>query len=705
MRTSLLASVAFAFLALGLAGCPGTLDPIDCKQCADHTTCEPGVSLTCDCADGFAGDGTAAGTGCSDIDECAVGGHDCAANGTCSNTVGGWECGCPAGFDGDGTAGGTGCTDIDECAAGTDDCAGNATCNNTPGSFTCECAAGYEGDGTATGTGCVDIDECARDTDTCVGDNDGGLCTNTPGSFTCACDEDNDGNGIPTEDGGTGCTEKPTNPRLTIPRRMPNDKSITVRADILTAIGGKVVTTGCFGTLGAVRMTRISDGADIPITMTQFDDHIAAPADSIRFYHGIGSVSFTLDGGAQVPAGAYRVTVTVGQLRASRVVHVLNQPTWREMPAHLDGADLVWGPHENIRIKLHDTEIPAGKTLTIHPGTLIMVDTTGSVENGTLITVNGQIDAAGTLARPIHWFSERGPRAMIHTVSGSLSNVDAWRGIFFYGNGSSTMKHWVLTGAGNGQVISHPRPPIINLFGTHRLVAEDGVYVDSTGMMFSSPGNGNYQLRRNLISRVGIGAEFLSSGNTLLVEDTWWTSIGRGPSTPVRYDGDALHVDGAGSNQMIRGNIIADVGDDCIDHSNSTFTVEGSIIHDCNDKAISLTNGSMTLRNSLLFNAPTGVRGTARVYNSTIATGSPIATVEVLQDSIIWPQSVPSCTGMVNYSILGSAGDLGCGMGNRSVDPRFTNVGQCNFNPAQGSPALTGGSMGGRVGWQSFASF
>ena len=215
----------------------------------------------------------------------------------------------------------------------------------------------------------------------------------------------------------------------------------------------------------------------------------------------------------------------------------------------------------------------------------------------------------------------------------------------------------------------------------------DAVLVDSTGMMFQSPGTGTYNIRRSLISRVGIGAEFLSSGHTLRIEDTWWSGIGRGPSTPIRYDGDAIHVDGAGSNQMIRGNVIVDVGDDCIDHSNSTFTIENTMIHNCNDKAVSLTNGSITVRNSLIYDAGTGIRGTARVSNSTISAPSPIATVESLQESIVWPQSVPTCTGAVNYSIVGAAAGLGCGMGNRSVDPRFANVGQCTYNPAAGSPA------------------
>jgi hypothetical protein len=489
--------------------------------------------------------------------------------------------------------------------------------------------------------------------------------------------------------------------RLVMPKRMVNDKTLTLRADILDG-AGRIDTTGCFGTLGTVTMNRVSDNAVIPTTDTVFDTHLPIPDDSIRFYHGVGSVSFTLDGAVSVPAGDYRVTVTVGSLSSSKLVTVLSGPTWRVMPATLTGADLVWGPDENIRISQHTTDVPAGSTLTINPGTLIMVDTTGGLEDGTVINVNGQVTAVGSQDNPIHFFSERGPLAMIHTQSGSLSNADAWRGIYHFGSGSSTYKWIFLTGAGNGPIVSHPRPPIFSFNDTHSMLAEDDVFADSTGMTFQTPGTGTYTLRRLLISRVGIGAEFLSSGHTLLVEDTWFTGIGRGPTTPLRFDGDCLHVDGAGSSQMLRRLMLVDCGDDGIDHSNSTFTVENSIIHDVNDKAMSMTGGLVTVRNSLIFNSGTGIRGTAQVFNSTISASGPIATPQVVQESIIWPQSVGACSSSINYTDGGDTAHLACGTGNISANPLFTNTAQCDYRPTAGSPALTAGPTGGRIGWLGF---
>ncbi len=124
-------------LAIAWGGCRTTeADP--CLACAADAVCNAAAATACSCTDGFAGDATASGTGCSDVDECAAGASTCvASHGTCANTVGGFTCGCAAGFTGDGTASGTGCIDIDECAIGAYDC-DNFSCTNTEGSAQCD---------------------------------------------------------------------------------------------------------------------------------------------------------------------------------------------------------------------------------------------------------------------------------------------------------------------------------------------------------------------------------------------------------------------------------------------------------------------------------------------------------------------------------------------------------------------------------------
>jgi hypothetical protein len=115
--------------------------------CQNGGTCVIGGGTpSCLCAAGWIGE-----TCTTDVDECATGASNCAADATCTNTPGSFTCTCNAGFEGDGVT----CADIDECATGASNCAADATCTNTPGSFTCACNAGFEGDGVTCAASCV----------------------------------------------------------------------------------------------------------------------------------------------------------------------------------------------------------------------------------------------------------------------------------------------------------------------------------------------------------------------------------------------------------------------------------------------------------------------------------------------------------------------------------------------------------------------
>ncbi len=174
--------------------CVASLD--DCvalASCTDPTTA-PG-NFVCTCPAGYAGNGRASGTGCTNVDECAP--NPCGV-GTCAETAlgptwsaPGYSCGCPVGYSFDGAT----CALQDECVANLDDCVALATCvdaSTAPGNFACFCPAGYEGDGRSSGSGCADVDECARSLDDC---STFATCTNTAGGFTCGCNTGFSGDG------------------------------------------------------------------------------------------------------------------------------------------------------------------------------------------------------------------------------------------------------------------------------------------------------------------------------------------------------------------------------------------------------------------------------------------------------------------------------------------------------------------------------
>ena len=60
---------------------------------------ENGAKFACSCKTGFSGDGLKNGTGCLDLDECAMDTHDCSTeNARCVNTEGFYDCRCQKNF-------------------------------------------------------------------------------------------------------------------------------------------------------------------------------------------------------------------------------------------------------------------------------------------------------------------------------------------------------------------------------------------------------------------------------------------------------------------------------------------------------------------------------------------------------------------------------------------------------------------------------
>jgi hypothetical protein len=487
---------------------------------------------------------------------------------------------------------------------------------------------------------------------------------------------------------------------LTMPRRMLNDHTQTIRVEIKDSLG-RIVTTGC-PSWGSVSAKRVLDDVDVPLTVTQFDPHLVIPDNGIRMYFGMGSVSFTLDGGASLPPQELRITVTVGTLSVSKQVSVIASPAFRTISGTLAGADLTWGPDETIHLTGNAT-VPVGSTLTILPGTLIMVDTTGTLNDGTVIHVDGNVSAVGTKDRPIHFFSTLGPDAMFLTQGGSRSNANCWQGLIHTGHGSSTYTYVFLTGAGNGDVLVHPRPPVLRFDDQSGMTMEHCVLADNNGLALSSPGKGTFVVRDTLVSRNGIGGEF-GNGAHLTLEDSWFVSCGRAPEE-LTLDGDLILLHGALSTYAIRRCVFTDGGDDAIDHDFATFSVEDSILYDVRDKMVALTDGAASFTN-VLFAAPgkSGPRGNVTCDHCTITTSTPFTTPVAVTNTIVWNKSYPSCSTNMSYTDLGSAADVSCGTGNFSSDPLFRNSAACDFRPGVGNVTLTASSTGRRIGWLGFPS-
>jgi len=159
--------------------------------------------------------------GCEDVDECALGEHNCEVGTYCVNTEGSFNCepcnvacsggctdanhtscvDCAAGYKKDsGWLIDGGCVDVDECVEVPITCEHGQTCVNKPGPDSCEpcpkncescvstepvgCLVCKQGFTKSEEDGCKDIDECTSNPCTIEGEK----CVNSEGSYKCLCE-------------------------------------------------------------------------------------------------------------------------------------------------------------------------------------------------------------------------------------------------------------------------------------------------------------------------------------------------------------------------------------------------------------------------------------------------------------------------------------------------------------------------------------
>lgn len=510
---------------------------------------------------------------------------------------------------------------------------------------------------------------------------------------------------------------------LTSPSRMVDSNTLTLKAEILD-VNGRIDWQSC-AALGTISATRVSDGSPVPISVTTFETMNAGagaggpPAGSIRFYNGVGSVSITLDQGAATPPGDISVAVNVGGSIATRVVTVLDGDfpgLFKPLSGALAGADLTWSPGDGVIHLIGDVSIDSGQTLTILPGTLIMADP-GAPGLGVGISAQngGVISAEGTQSAPIYFFAASGPSAMTLPQAAALNDA-SWRGITHSQNGSSTYRYVFFAGAGNGPTYGLVRPAILSTSDSHGLNVDRCVLADCPGLgVCAAPGaSGQITIRDSLLSRLGMGAAWVGAGYGATVEDSWFTRIGRAPYANG-VDGDAMLFGAPGSDVHVRRCILTDGGDDLVEQaSGAGATIEDSILSDARDQAVAADAAGtvpVSMTNCAIFGTPGGVGCSGRPANLTFCTighnailDAPGCASTVVDKCVIWPSSHSTCCGAVNYSIVGSVGDLGCGTGNLSQEPMFVQPypGGCSYQLLSGSPALTAGPGGSRIGWQGF---
>ncbi|MGD8787607.1 MAG: CotH kinase family protein, partial [Phycisphaerales bacterium] len=310
--------------------------------------------------------------------------------------------------------------------------------------------------------------------------------------------------------------------------------------------------------------------------------------DIILLRNGLGSSLVTFAG-----RGDFVLTAEVNGMEGNCLLVDLSDEPITAVSGALGGNSTVW---DGIVRVTDDLLVPSGHTLTIQPGTLVLLDGVDSGSGGTDIDVLGVIESLGTAAAPVTFTA--------------FNPAEAWGEIHHDDSEPSIYQYTNFTLGGNSPGGGHTGSgPVIRPEGSD-VTFEYVSVTDNAGKVMQASGS-DLTFRNCHLARSVMGPEI--DNTALLMEGTWITEM-HGPDD---NDGIYIHSQSAGQDVTLRGGVIADTDDDGLDTLVSTVSVEDYIIRDCFDKGVSVYDDEVSLSYMLIINNGIGI--SAKTYEDSSA--------------------------------------------------------------------------------------
>ncbi|MBN1505640.1 MAG: lamin tail domain-containing protein [Sedimentisphaerales bacterium] len=333
---------------------------------------------------------------------------------------------------------------------------------------------------------------------------------------------------------------------------------------------------------GAIAMDRW----DAVATLSVDNPDVQFSPDHVHLYNGLGSALVMFTG-----RGDFTLTADIdGAKTAASLIDWSSRPV-QSVSGSLDSSATWSGVYH---VTGGDFTIRAGATLTLEPGTMVLLDGAKSGTDGTDVQIEGSIQAMGTTDSPITF------TALVAGENwGELRFVDAEPSVFTY---------TAITQAGRSPRVGHSNSgPAVRAQGS-QIVFDHVSFTDNAGKVMHTTSGCDLVFRHCLLARSIMGPEIQGTG--LLFEDGWITEM------HANDDADAIYIHGqqAGQECILSRGVMADMYDDGIDTLGSRITVQDFIIRDCYDKGVSIYDGRTTLDHCLI------VENNAAPEDPTIAT-------------------------------------------------------------------------------------
>ncbi len=383
-----------------------------------------------------------------------------------------------------------------------------------------------------------------------------------------------------------------------------------------------------------------------------------------------------LDPGSFVLQATAAPTSTTASTSTSKALSSLGTTAATAVSGTLAGAQ-TWSGIIHVTA---DVTVPAGATLTIAPGTHVLMQGTteaGSETGADLIIDGGSLIADGTASQPIsitsHISTGRwGQLRLANTTQIThLQHVHLTRGAHAPGRGHTS------TG------------PVLQLSNADATLTSCSLG-DSPGKALYTTGASDVIIRNSLLARLVTGPE-IGNGGSLLLEDSniqECLPIHRESSDPTPDDEDCLYIhNSAGQPMLVQRSVLARCGDDVIDCLSGPITIAHSIIREGWDKGISLLDNSLTLSNTLIIDCDKGVafkNNTAGATHTASLTRCTIVGEEHDTNLAPWGYTVPPSAGDADIPTTGFWTQWKAGGGAPTRDgPMIANFNSCIISAKQ----------------------
>jgi hypothetical protein len=292
----------------------------------------------------------------------------------------------------------------------------------------------------------------------------------------------------------------------------------------------------------------------------------------VVLYNGLGSALVAFTG-----SGDFKLTASVNGLETTATL-----ADWTGQPVHTASGVLrtsqTWSGIYHIRGG--DFTIPAGATLALEPGALVLIDAVPSGTDGIDIDVQGSLQSLGTAASPVTF-----------TASAAGRN---WGELHFVGAQPSLFRYTEIMRAGRSPGAGHTGTGPAIRASKSALTFDHASLTDNAGKIMQSDSGTELTFTATLFSRSTMGPEI--TGTALVFENGWIIDMRN------KDDADGIYIHDQGSNRActLTGSVIAGTDDDGIDTLGSDIVVQDCIVRGCKDKAISIYGGATTLLHCLL---------------------------------------------------------------------------------------------------------